>query len=130
MKTNEQIQETHKAEYIIRYKENSNIEFYTDVDNDEIRNILKAFLRSYTNLDSIRRSTVKYFIMYFNSSLKYTNININRCFSDESFYNQYKFYDDLDDSLRSSNEFQEVEKLKYRLVAFYRYLSEYEDIKG
>ena len=130
MKTNEQIQETHKAEYIIRYKENSNIEFYTDVDNDEIRNILKAFLRSYTNLDSIRRSTVKYFIMYFNSSLKYTNININRCFSDESFYNQYKFYDDLDDSLRSSNEFQEVEKLKYRLVAFYRYLSKYEDIKG
>lgn len=130
MKTNEQIQETHKAEYIIRYKENSNIEFYTDVDNDEIRNILKAFLRSYTNLDSIRGSTVKYFIMYFNSSLKYSDININRCFSDESFYNQYKFYDDLDNSLRISNKIQGIEKLKHRLVAFYRYLSKYEDIEG
>ena len=130
MKSNKESQALHKTEYYITYKKILNTVFYTDVADNDIRSILENFLLSYTNTDSVKNSVVKYFLIYFNESLKNTNVKIDKCFNDQSFYNQYRFYNELDISLRNNGEIHGAEKLKYRLVAFYRYLNQKKYMQG
>ncbi|MCI6693372.1 MAG: tyrosine-type recombinase/integrase [Clostridium sp.] len=114
---------------IIYTYNNSNVVIQTDVNNIEIKKILEKFLLSYDNSMNVKRPATKYFLKYFAESMKNTHIEKDKCFNDQSFYEQYKFYTDLDITLRQNEGLLDVEKLRNKLVAFYRYLINEEDIE-
>lgn len=107
----------------IYYKRVKPYELATDVDSIFIRKVLEDFINNYKNVTSIRCYIIRLFLMTFQDSLQGILVDRDNWFTMEIFRHQYEFYDDLNKKVKNKTGSLREDELKYKLIAFYRFIT-------
>jgi|GEM_PF-5417952 len=107
----------------LEYRGFKDIRFAVDVENELIKDVLQNFINSYEDTKGIRNTKFRVFLNSFQDSLQGSLINQEHWFSIDIFNKQYKFYNELDTILRDNKVIGGAEKLKNKLIAFYRFIN-------
>lgn len=118
---NEELNENYSTIYYDKSARN-NAQMSIKTKNKFLIKLLEGFFLSYKSFMDIDKTSLKIFFKVFVDSLTDVIPNCILDFSQQLFYNQYKFLINLDLKLRNSGRLKDAAHLQYFLLAFYRYL--------
>lgn len=107
----------------LKYRDVDDINLAIDIRNKIVQQALQDFVNAYKDIKSVRNIRMRVFLKGFKDSLEGFDIDENNWFCMDTFYKQYKFYNELDLKLRENKILSGNEKVKNKLVAFYRFIN-------
>lgn len=107
-----------KGKFILTYRKNKNVLLYTDVEDEDIREVLQQFINFFDDKRNVYTTYMRIFLKGFKDSIK-----TEKVFSEELFHVQYKFFKELGESLSREGIVKSGDRIKIVIVSFYRFIS-------
>lgn len=107
-----------KGKFILTYRKNEKVSLYTDVEDEEIREILQQFIDYFDDKRNVYTVYMRIFLKGFKESIR-----TEKVFSEELFNIQYKFFKVLGENLSNEGIVKSADRIKNVIVSFYRFIS-------